>query len=158
MGMRKPAPRWDVTGEARRADAWPGGGPSGIPSGFGRETMEPDSLTVYDEWEVERPVMPARSRLFSLEPVGVGTAAVESLTGYVARLAEGHTVSTRDLVVQEILPLLRRPHLAATRDPSLLSAFWRNDTRALNGTGMLARNLGGGPRNSDGAPRPALPD
>ncbi len=103
--------------------------------------MEPDSLTVYDEWEVERPVMPARSRLFSLEPVGVGTAAVESLTGYVARLAEGHTVSTRDLVVQEILPLLRRPHLAATRDPSLLSAFWRNETRALNGTGILARNL-----------------
>jgi hypothetical protein len=85
--------------------------------------------------------MPPRSRLFCLEPVGVGTAAVESLTGYVARLAAWHAVWPRDLVVEEILPLLGRPHLAETRDPALLSAFWRNETRALNGTRLLARHL-----------------
>src|SRR5206468_10800189 len=100
-----------------------------------------DGLVVCGAWALARPGVPPRSRLFHLEPVGVGTAEAESLTGYVARLAEAHGVRVRELVLHEILPLLDRPHLAATHDPGLLSAFWRNETRALNGTRALARGL-----------------
>lgn len=44
------------------------------------------------------PLPPPRSLLYALEPIGVGTAFVESLSGYVARLAEAHSVSAGDLV------------------------------------------------------------
>ena len=53
------------------------------------------------------------SRLYSLPPQGIGTAFVESLIGYIARLAEAHSVHTGTLVVRELLPRTRR-----TRGPS----------------------------------------
>ncbi len=52
----------------------------------------------FESWSLSIPPAPPRSRLYSLEPVGGGTAMVESLTGYVARLAEAHSVSVGDLV------------------------------------------------------------
>ncbi len=103
--------------------------------------MIADAPVVYPTWDLARPPIPPRSRLFHLEPLGIGTPGTESLTGYVARLAEAHGVATRQLVIHEILPLLGRPHLASTLDPGLLSAFWRNETRALNGTQTLATSL-----------------
>ena len=103
--------------------------------------MVADAPVVYPTWDLARPTIPPRSRLFHLEPLGIGTPEAESLTGYVARLAEAHGVATRQLVIHEILPLLGRPHLASTLDPALLSAFWRNETRALNGTQTLAQSL-----------------
>ena len=44
-------------------------------------------------------------------------------------------------MVHELLPFIGRPHLADDRNANLLMAFWRNETRALNGTRTLARNL-----------------
>jgi len=105
--------------------------------------METDQLVVYDEWDVAPLAIPPRSRLFHLAPIGIGTPEVESLTGYVARLAEMHGVRPRQLVAREILPLLGRPRLAETPFPSLLSAFWRNETHSLNGTRTLARDMVG---------------
>jgi len=100
-----------------------------------------DKLVVCAEWDLTRPAIPSRSRLYSLEPIGIGTSETESLTSYVGRLAEAHSVRVHDLVVHELLPFLGRPHLADGRNASLLTAFWRNETRALNGTRTLARNL-----------------
>jgi AraC-like DNA-binding protein len=54
-------------------------------------------LPSFDSWSLSMPLIPSRSQLYSLEPVGVGTPLVESLTGYVARLAEAHSVSVGDL-------------------------------------------------------------
>lgn len=42
--------------------------------------------------------MPGRSWLIPLEPIGGGTALVESLTSYVTRLAMAHSVSVLDLL------------------------------------------------------------
>jgi len=52
----------------------------------------------FESWTLSCPPAPPRSRLYSLEPIGVGTTMVESLTGYVARLAEAHSVSVGNLV------------------------------------------------------------
>jgi TniQ len=41
--------------------------------------------------------IPPRSRLYSLEPVGIGTPYVESMISYTARLADAHFVSPRRL-------------------------------------------------------------
>jgi len=99
------------------------------------------ALVVYTDWDLQRAAIPSRSRLYSLEPIGIGTPETESLTSYVSRLAEAHSVRVRELVVHELLPFLGRPHLADARNANLLTAFWRNETRALNGTRTLARKL-----------------
>src|SRR5438876_2009939 len=52
----------------------------------------------FESWSLSSPPVPPRSQLYSLQPVGVGTGMVESLTGYLARLAEAHSVSVGDLV------------------------------------------------------------
>jgi endogenous inhibitor of DNA gyrase (YacG/DUF329 family) len=46
-----------------------------------------------DPSEFTVPELPPRSTLYCLEPIGIGTPEVESLTGYIARLAEAHCVS-----------------------------------------------------------------
>jgi len=55
-----------------------------------------------DAWDVAVPSLTARSRLYSLAPIGTGTAFVESLSGYVERLAEAHAVSAGSLIVREL--------------------------------------------------------
>jgi transcriptional regulator with XRE-family HTH domain len=99
-----------------------------------------ERLPACEVWELTRPALPPRSRLYHLAPIGVGTPEVEGLTGYVARLAEAHGVTTRTLVVAELLPLLGRPHLLGPVNRGL-SAFWQHETGALNGTRTLAHDL-----------------
>ena len=60
---------------------------------------------LFEAWSVSTPLIPARSELYSLEPIGAGTAFVESLTGYVARLAEVHSLKVGDLVGRLLSPL-----------------------------------------------------
>jgi AraC-like DNA-binding protein len=57
---------------------------------------------VLDNWEITLPRVPPRSRLLPLEPVGIGTAMVESMTGYVMRLAEAHAVPVGALINHEL--------------------------------------------------------
>src|SRR3974377_1513769 len=40
----------------------------------------------FDSWDCKLPPLPTRSRLYSLQPIGMGTPFVESLSGYGARL------------------------------------------------------------------------
>ncbi|SMQ80263.1 TniQ protein [Bacillus sp. OV166] len=42
--------------------------------------------------------IPPRTKLFNLEPIGIGTPMVESLESYLARLALHHCITTGDLV------------------------------------------------------------
>jgi len=71
-----------------------------------------------------------RSRLYHLEPVGIGTPLVESLTSYISRLAYEHCVAVKDLVVRELLPLFGREYLLSKEDNNR-SAFWK-DASAIN--------------------------
>jgi hypothetical protein len=65
----------------------------------------------YDVWNLAPCTLSPRSRLYSLQPMAIGTPRVESLTSYIMRLAEAHTVSARTLILREIFPnLSTRPH------------------------------------------------
>ncbi len=55
---------------------------------------------------------------------------MESLTGYVARLAEAHCLLTATLVRQEIIPVCGKSYFAI---PGRLHNFWKS-TQSLNGT------------------------
>lgn len=56
----------------------------------------------FESWDLEPTPIPARSRLHSLEPIGIGTPFVESLTGYIVRLAASHAVRISDLIEHEL--------------------------------------------------------
>ena len=66
----------------------------------------------FDSWDCKPPPLPPRSRLYSLEPIGIGTPLVESLSGYVARLADAHAVSVGDLAGRELSALASKPLLS----------------------------------------------
>lgn len=52
----------------------------------------------FDVWKTdEAPYLPVRSALYNLPPIGIGTADTESLSGYIARLALEHHLSTEIL-------------------------------------------------------------
>ncbi len=67
-------------------------------------------LTTYGSFNLHAPALPPRSHLYHLTPLGIGTAAVESLTGYMMRLAHAHSVSTRTLLTQYLFPRYGRPY------------------------------------------------
>lgn len=92
-------------------------------------------------WDLEKPNIPPRSLLYHLEPIGVGTPYVESLTGYVARLAETHSVVTGMLILSEIAPLIREEYVFESRCGGLQKIYDRKARRALNGTGPMAHDL-----------------
>lgn len=81
--------------------------------------------------------MPPRSRLYSLEPVGIGSPLVESATSYITRLAYAHLVSVRVLMTTEMAELLRQ----YTPDGQE-SSSWRAGDRPhrLNGSQKPARD------------------
>lgn len=77
--------------------------------GRNQEAMHKAPSHWHDDWGVWdlSPVpMPIRSRLYSLKPMGVGSAGVESLTSYLARLAAAHCVFPATLIEQIMLPRL----------------------------------------------------
>ena len=97
--------------------------------------------TVYCGWEPSRTDLTGRSYLYALLPIGVGTAAVESLTGYISRLAAAHAVETGVLVNHELLP--RIPYTKGVRagqTPTKLPRYsFYIDAHTLNGVGYRAR-------------------
>jgi hypothetical protein len=98
--------------------------------------MASDLLKVCEMWDVTPPELPPRSRLYHLPPIGVGTPYVESLTGYVARLAAAHNVRLSQLITHELLPLLGPKYLI--HEARHLSPFWSGHSRALNGARATA--------------------
>jgi len=51
----------------------------------------------FDSWSLSPVPIPPRSQLYGLEPIGIGTSSVESLTSYVGRLAAAHSLKVGDL-------------------------------------------------------------
>jgi hypothetical protein len=92
-------------------------------------------------WEVEPVETKLHSRLYHLEPVGIGSSLVESLTSYITRLANAHSVQPHALVRDEIIPLLNRSYLYRDGRPvhGNLSAFWKQSA-VLNGITTLTSN------------------
>lgn len=72
--------------------------------------------------------LPPRSRLFALEPIGIGTASAEGMISYVIRLAGAYSVNPHRLIMQEFAKL--SPGLAKYRRHGL---FFQTDARSING-------------------------
>jgi hypothetical protein len=74
------------------------------------------SPIVFPRVTIRRAVLKPHSRLYCLEPVGVGTPLVESLTSYMCRLAAAHSWRVSTLCAYELQPHLGMPFLFATTE------------------------------------------
>jgi AraC-like DNA-binding protein len=95
----------------------------------------------YDGWEPPRSEITPRSYLYRLAPIGVGTAAVESLTGYISRLAAAHAVEPGILINKELrlrIPCTKGVWAGRIRE-SLPRASFYVTAHTLNGVGIRAR-------------------
>ncbi|WP_375469503.1 TniQ family protein [uncultured Nostoc sp.] len=105
--------------------------------------MRSDDFEPIELCNLQLPEIPRRSRLYHLEPIGRETPYVESLTSYITRLAEAHSLTTYVLVMSEILPLIKKGYVADSRYEDFSHAYPAYvgiSSRAINGTGSVARN------------------
>ena len=94
-------------------------------------------LQEYEFWDCVSPTMPHVTRLYSLPPIGIGTPMVESLTGYLVRLAEAHCVSAGVLYMKEIRPVAGKGNIFSFR-PATDAGY---STHTINGFGSPARDF-----------------
>lgn len=67
------------------------------------------------------PIVPPRSILYSIPPIGIGTGDVEGLTSYICRLAEAHCVSPTNLLRYQIEPATGNGRVKAAKSVNLQS-------------------------------------
>lgn len=93
-------------------------------------------------WDLEPPDIPPRSSLFHLEPIGIGTPYVESLTSYVARLAEAHSVAVGTLIAAEIKKQFSKAEdIKPYYYPNIVKVYGQYYIKSLNGTSAKAKQL-----------------
>lgn len=100
--------------------------------------MLANELTIYESWELKKQTIPHRSRLFQLEPIGLNTPLVESLTGYIARLAEAHCVLPGVLMERELALFIKEfpKNISLNNHSGRTGVF--GHTATLNGVGVMA--------------------
>ena len=94
---------------------------------------------LYEEWQLTRPSLPAPSTLYALVPIGIGTPHVESMTSYIARLAEAHCLFPGVLMRHVIVPFAEQHSTGEGRSTTLHLRDGKT-TGALNAAHHRARN------------------
>jgi len=103
--------------------------------------MGKTQLSEFPWWHLTDIALPERSMLYAPAPIGRGTAFGESLTSYLARLAEAHCVYPGVLLQQMIVPLMRE--LETQKSGALDHPLWRRDgsgSHLINVTSPRARS------------------
>lgn len=67
------------------------------------------SLT--DEQRIVDYFLSTRTELYNIEPIGIGTPYVESLSSYISRIAENHNLAVSPLLSKVIAPMLNIDYL-----------------------------------------------
>jgi DNA-binding Lrp family transcriptional regulator len=95
---------------------------------------------LFESWDCTLPLLPPRSRLYSLEPIGIGSPFVESLSGYIARLADAHSISVGNLVGRELSVLASSPLVHPSREQSASDSHgFCARSYAINGMGEASK-------------------
>jgi hypothetical protein len=100
--------------------------------------MQEQQEALCELWSEEQVRTKPHSRLYHLEPIGVGSPMVESLTSYITRLAEAHSVHPQALITNELVPLLNSSYFR--KEGTLyqrIATFWK-DSACLNGSAATA--------------------
>jgi transcriptional regulator with XRE-family HTH domain len=90
-----------------------------------------------EAWDPDALLLTPVTRLYHLPPIGLGTPMVESLTGYIVRLAEEHCVSAGVLYRKEIQALADKGNIFTFR----VSSADGYPTHTINGLGSPAADF-----------------
>lgn len=105
--------------------------------------MNTSANPLYEQWQLTLPSLPTPSVLYALAPVGIGTPLVESMTSYIARLAEAHCVFPGVLMRHLIVPFAEshltegRSTTMHLRDGESTGALNAHQQTAVNAVHML---------------------
>jgi len=94
-------------------------------------------LQEYETWDTGTIILSPVTRLYHSSPIGLGTPMVESLTGYIVRLAEAHCVSAGILYAKEIKALANKGDIFSFR----VESQGGYSTHTINGFGTPAANF-----------------
>lgn len=86
--------------------------------------------------EVIAEAMLTRSRLYHIEPIGIGTPYVECFSGYITRLASRHGVSFYHLMNKLVAPLANKSYIGGTDKGN-----FRMIGKGFNGIGKVASDV-----------------
>jgi hypothetical protein len=100
---------------------------------------------IYESWNLDGPSFRKRSTLYSMEPVGIGTGSIESLTSYVARLAAEHSLTPALLLDRLVASQIGKGYwfhggARAETNGSALGNSFREHSKAINGIGVISND------------------
>jgi uncharacterized OB-fold protein len=95
------------------------------------------TIEEYEAWNTDSSLPLPVTRLYRLPPIGLGTPMVESLTGYIVRLAEEHCVSAGVLYWKEIKALAGKGNIFTFR----VTNDAGYSTHTINGLGSPAADF-----------------
>lgn len=99
--------------------------------------MDYNKLYVYEGIDIRKPSISTRSVLYPLEPIGIGTAYVESFTSYINRLALKHSLYIKDLFANIIIRKYNeKDYINSLNIQSLF-----NSPSTINGTTNISNKL-----------------
>lgn len=103
--------------------------------------MKYKKLSIYESLELHPPEISECSRLYSLEPIGIGTPDCESLTSYIIRLSQAHCVTVNKLLHPNILKHFERKDLSDYSQ--LIYRLLRSpqNSKSFNGLGLITTKL-----------------
>lgn len=76
--------------------------------------------------------IPERCTLYNIEPIGIGTSMVESLTSYITRLSHAHNLTVKNMLQFVIFPLIKKNKYIYQSINNNRYSFSRN----INGTDL----------------------
>ncbi|MGQ4648933.1 TniQ family protein [Lyngbya aestuarii] len=105
--------------------------------------MKVDECTQLEMWDLQKLAIPPRSRLYHLEPIGVGTPDTESLSSYLSRLAQEHCVTSQKLIRGEIAPRMMGQNYESPLIKKHVSTLFSNSDAkpAINGMRAKTKSL-----------------
>ena len=101
-----------------------------------KEVLRFPAFTQLENWDMTPPSVRKPTRLFPLMPIGIGTPLVEGLASYLASLAAEHSISVRNLVRHELLPLTASACLDGTVEVKQFG-YWKR----INGMADITREM-----------------
>jgi hypothetical protein len=94
---------------------------------------------LYEQWQLTLPSLPTPSVLYALAPIGFETPLVESMTSYIARLAEAHCVFP-GMLMRKIIEPVAESHLKGARGSVTMDIRDGKATGGFNSAHHRARN------------------
>ncbi|MDH4619436.1 TniQ family protein [Brevibacillus sp. AY1] len=95
------------------------------------------SMNIFETLDIDDPDIPERSKVIQLQPMAMDSLDIESLTSYILRMAEAHSVTSGTFTKELLLPFLIDGEITKS---ALVNTHYRiySKSFSINGIKMMA--------------------